>query len=185
MCSSSTTVIEVGIDVPNATVMVIEHAERFGLSQLHQLRGRVGRGGHQSHCILLYQYPISEQGKERLKALADTTDGFEIAERDLQLRGPGDFFGTRQSGLPTLRTGDLLRDHSLMEQARDEVIRFLNDHATDRAAVARPESGLAEPLRFDGYRIGRVDRVRGERGVVQIVRSSWSIVVRHDANHCR
>ena len=127
----STTVIEVGIDVPNATVMVIEHAERFGLSQLHQLRGRVGRSSHQSYCVLLYQYPISKQGRERLKALAETTDGFEIAERDLQLRGPGDFFGTRQSGLPTLRTGDLLRDHSLMENARDEAIRFLQDSAMD------------------------------------------------------
>jgi ATP-dependent DNA helicase RecG len=126
----STTVIEVGIDVPNATMMVIEHAERFGLSQLHQLRGRVGRGSHQSHCILLYQYPISAQGKARLKALAETNDGFEISERDLQLRGPGDFFGTRQSGLPTLRTGDLLRDHSLMEQAHAEASRYLQDNAT-------------------------------------------------------
>jgi ATP-dependent DNA helicase RecG len=125
----STTVIEVGIDVPNATVMVVEHAERFGLSQLHQLRGRVGRGSHQSHCILLYQYPLSEQGKERLKAIADTNDGFEIAERDLQLRGPGDFFGTRQSGLPTLRTGDLLRDHPLMEQARQEAVNYLESQA--------------------------------------------------------
>ena len=126
----STTVIEVGIDVPNASVMVIEHAERFGLSQLHQLRGRVGRGSHQSHCILLYQYPISKQGKARLSALAGTSDGFEIAERDLQLRGPGDFFGTRQSGLPTLRTGDLLRDHSLMEQAREEAVTYLESCAS-------------------------------------------------------
>ena len=125
----STTVIEVGIDVPNATVMVIEHAERFGLSQLHQLRGRVGRGSHQSHCILLYQYPISKQGKARLAALAETNDGFEISERDLQLRGPGDFFGTRQSGLPTLRTGDLLRDHSLMERAREEAVQYLDGTA--------------------------------------------------------
>jgi ATP-dependent DNA helicase RecG len=122
----STTVIEVGIDVPNASVMVVEHAERFGLSQLHQLRGRVGRGAHQSHCVLLYQYPISKQGKARLQALAATNNGFEIAERDLELRGPGDFFGTRQSGLPTLRTGDLARDHSLMERARDEASRFLD-----------------------------------------------------------
>jgi ATP-dependent DNA helicase RecG len=131
----STTVIEVGIDVPNATVMVIEHAERFGLSQLHQLRGRVGRGSHQSHCILLYQYPISRQGRERLKALAGTNDGFEIAERDLQLRGPGDFFGTRQSGLPTLRTGDLLRDHALMEQAREEAVAYLESNAMSPAAL--------------------------------------------------
>jgi len=126
----STTVIEVGIDVSNATVMVIEHAERFGLSQLHQLRGRVGRGAHQSHCVLLYQYPISQLGKDRLAALAATNDGFEIAERDLQLRGPGDFFGTRQSGLPTLRTGDLVRDHSLMEKARAEAVRYLESSAT-------------------------------------------------------
>jgi ATP-dependent DNA helicase RecG len=125
----STTVIEVGIDVPNATVMLIEHAERFGLSQLHQLRGRVGRGSHLSHCVLLYQYPISTLGKERLTALAETSDGFEIAERDLQIRGPGDFFGTRQSGLPTLRTGDLLRDHSLMEQARQEAVQYLDGGA--------------------------------------------------------
>ena len=111
----STTVVEVGVDVANASVMLVEHAERFGLSQLHQLRGRVGRGPHQSYCILLYQYPLTEQGRARLKALTDTTDGFEIAERDLELRGPGDFFGTRQSGMPTLRVGDLVRDHELME----------------------------------------------------------------------
>ena len=123
----STTVIEVGVDVANATIMVVEHAERFGLSQLHQLRGRVGRGAHKSYCVLLYQYPITDQGRERLKALTDTTDGFEIAERDLQLRGPGDFFGTRQSGMPTLRVGDLLRDHALMEDARREAVAALDD----------------------------------------------------------
>lgn len=123
----STTVVEVGVDVPNATVMVVEHAERFGLSQLHQLRGRVGRGAHKSHCLLLYQYPITEDGKQRLKALADTTDGFEIAERDLRLRGPGDFFGTRQSGMPTLRAGDLVRDQALMEEARREAVAALDD----------------------------------------------------------
>ena len=148
----STTVIEVGIDVPNAAVMVIEHAERFGLSQLHQLRGRVGRGAHQSHCILLYQYPISKQGKARLEALAATADGFEIAERDLQLRGPGDFFGTRQSGLPTLRTGDLLRDHSLMEQARDEAARFLDQQALTAPLVERMKA--AWPGRFGLMDIG-------------------------------
>jgi ATP-dependent DNA helicase RecG len=123
----STTVVEVGIDVPYATVMIVEHAERFGLSQLHQLRGRVGRGGHKSHCVLLYQYPITEEGKQRLRALSETTDGFEIAERDLMLRGPGDFFGTRQSGMPTLRVGDLLRDHALMEEARREAVAALDD----------------------------------------------------------
>jgi ATP-dependent DNA helicase RecG len=129
----TTTVIEVGVDVPNATVMLVEHAERFGLSQLHQLRGRVGRGAHKSYCILLYQYPLTDQGRERLKALTDTTDGFEIAERDLQLRGPGDFFGTRQSGIPTLRVGDLLRDHTLMEDARREAVAALDD--PDQAAT--------------------------------------------------
>jgi ATP-dependent DNA helicase RecG len=128
----STTVVEVGVDVPNATVMVIEHAERFGLSQLHQLRGRVGRGAHKSYCVLLHQYALTEQGRERLKALTETTDGFEIAERDLQLRGPGDFFGTRQSGLPTLRVGDLLRDHAMMEEARREAVAALDD--ADQAA---------------------------------------------------
>src|SRR6476660_5824982 len=132
----STTVIEVGVDVPNATVMVIEHAERFGLSQLHQLRGRVGRGAHKSYCMLLYQSPLTEHGRERLKALTDTTDGFEIAERDLQQRGPGDCFGTRQSGLPTLRVGDLLRDHALMEEARREAVAALDDPAQATALTA-------------------------------------------------
>ncbi|MBW8894618.1 MAG: ATP-dependent DNA helicase RecG [Acidobacteria bacterium] len=123
----STTVVEVGVDVANASVMLVEHAERFGLSQLHELRGRVGRGPHQSYCILLYQSPLSEQGRARLKALTDTSDGFEIAERDLELRGPGDFFGTRQSGMPTLRFGDLVRDHQIMEAARREAVVALDD----------------------------------------------------------
>jgi ATP-dependent DNA helicase RecG len=135
----STTVVEVGVDVPNASVMLVEHAERFGLSQLHQLRGRVGRGQHQSYCVLLYQSPLTEQGRERLKALTETTDGFVIAERDLELRGPGDFFGTRQSGMPTLRVGDLLRDHTLMEEARREAIAALDDvrHSEELTALVR------------------------------------------------
>jgi ATP-dependent DNA helicase RecG len=132
----STTVIEVGVDVPNATIMVVEHAERFGLSQLHQLRGRVGRGAHKSYCMLLYSYPLTEQGKARLKALTETSDGFEIAERDLQLRGPGDFFGTRQSGLPTLRVGDLLRDHALLEEARREAAAALDDPSQSPALTS-------------------------------------------------
>jgi ATP-dependent DNA helicase RecG len=119
----ATTVVEVGVDVPNATVMVIEHAERFGLSQLHQLRGRVGRGHHESVCVLLYQSPWSEEGRARLKAMADTNDGFVIAEKDLQIRGPGDFFGTRQHGLPQLRAGDLTRDVELLELAFSEARR--------------------------------------------------------------
>ena len=114
----ATTVIEVGIDVPNATVMVIEQAERFGLAQLHQLRGRVGRGAAGSHCVLVHASRLSDAARARLRALAETSDGFEIAERDLELRGPGDFFGTRQSGVPLFRVGDLLRDHRVMEDAR-------------------------------------------------------------------
>jgi ATP-dependent DNA helicase RecG len=113
----ATTVVEVGVDVPNATIMVIEHAERFGLSQLHQLRGRVGRGGHESVCVLLYQAPWSDEARARLKAMADSNDGFLIAEQDLQIRGPGDFFGTRQHGAPQLRAGDLTRDVALLEMA--------------------------------------------------------------------
>ncbi len=116
----ATTVVEVGVDVANASLMVVEHAERFGLSQLHQLRGRIGRGEHASTCVLLYQAPWSDDARERLKAMADTSDGFVIAERDLRLRGPGDFFGTRQSGLPTLRAGDLMRDADLLERAYEE-----------------------------------------------------------------
>lgn len=114
----ATTVIEVGVDVPNATLMVIEHAERFGLAQLHQLRGRVGRGATQSACILLFGEDISPAGWERLKAIRDTTDGFEIARRDLEMRGPGEFLGERQSGTPLLRFADLDRDEALLAAAR-------------------------------------------------------------------
>lgn len=114
----ATTVIEVGVDVPNATLMVIEHAERFGLAQLHQLRGRVGRGAAQSACILLFGEDISPAGWERLKAIRDTTDGFEIARRDLEMRGPGEFLGERQSGTPLLRFADLERDEALLAAAR-------------------------------------------------------------------
>jgi ATP-dependent DNA helicase RecG len=121
----STTVVEVGVDVPNASVMVVEHAERFGLSQLHQLRGRVGRGSWESYCILLYQAPWTDDARERLKAMSSTSDGFAIAERDLELRGPGDFFGTRQSGVPALRTGDLVRDRDIMEDAHREARRIV------------------------------------------------------------
>jgi ATP-dependent DNA helicase RecG len=121
----STTVIEVGVDVPNASVMIVEHAERFGLSQLHQLRGRVGRGTHQSHCCLVYQSPLSDDARERLKAMTETGDGFVIAERDLLLRGPGDFFGTRQAGLPTFRLIDLVRDRETLERARHEAQEWL------------------------------------------------------------
>jgi ATP-dependent DNA helicase RecG len=115
----STTVIEVGVDVPNATLMIVMDADRFGLSQLHQLRGRVGRGEHQSYCILIAD-PKSENGQERMRAMTETDDGFEIARRDLELRGPGDFFGTKQSGMPEFRLADLLNDFAVLEQARDD-----------------------------------------------------------------
>jgi len=122
----STTVIEVGVDVSNASVMIVEHAERFGLSQLHQLRGRIGRGTRQSYCILMAGGRLSESGRFRLKKMVDTTDGFEIAEADLKLRGPGDFLGTKQSGLPEFRYADIVEDRLLLEQAKNdawEIIR--------------------------------------------------------------
>ncbi len=125
----ATTVVEVGVDVPNATVMVIEHAERFGLSQLHQLRGRVGRGAGVSTCVLVSPPRLGDTGRARIDALVSSTDGFEIAERDLELRGPGDFFGTRQSGLPSLRVGDLMRDRQLMDAARVQAERWLTEES--------------------------------------------------------
>jgi len=121
----ATTVIEVGVDVPNATVMVVEHAERFGLAQLHQLRGRVGRGPHPSTCVLLAHGRLSEVARARLDAMVASDDGFALAERDLELRGPGDFLGTRQSGMPTFRVAHLLRDRDLLEKARSEAFRLL------------------------------------------------------------
>jgi ATP-dependent DNA helicase RecG len=118
----STTVIEVGVDVPNASLMVIEHAERFGLSQLHQLRGRVGRGAAASACVLMYATGengrVSETARERLRAMVETNDGFEIAKRDLEIRGPGEFLGARQSGAPLLRFADLVEDALLLDWAR-------------------------------------------------------------------
>jgi ATP-dependent DNA helicase RecG len=116
----ATTVIEVGVDVPNATVMVIEHAERFGLAQLHQLRGRIGRGAAKSYCVLMTGGKITEEGERRLDAMTKTNDGFKIAELDLELRGPGEFFGTRQAGLPSFRIANIIRDAQLLEAARHE-----------------------------------------------------------------
>ena len=121
----ATTVIEVGIDIPNASVMVVEHAERFGLSQLHQLRGRIGRGQYPSKCILLAQYRSSEEAKIRLRAMEQTNDGFKIAEQDLELRGPGEFFGIRQSGLPDFRVAHLIRDTPILIEARREAFRLV------------------------------------------------------------
>jgi ATP-dependent DNA helicase RecG len=129
----STTVIEVGVDVPNATVMVIEHAERFGLAQLHQLRGRIGRGGAKSYCILMTGGKITEDGQRRLDAMVRTNDGFQIAELDLELRGPGEFFGTRQAGLPDFRVANIIRDSKLLETARREA----------QAVLAGPNSEIS------------------------------------------
>ncbi|MDZ7315698.1 MAG: ATP-dependent DNA helicase RecG [candidate division KSB1 bacterium] len=138
----STTVIEVGVDVPNATIMVIEHAERFGLSQLHQLRGRVGRGSRQSYCILIAYGNLSAEARERLETMAATNDGFKIAEKDLQLRGPGDYFGTQQSGMPNLKVADILRDGDLLTCAREEAA----------ALVERdPQLSAPEDLPIRGY----------------------------------
>jgi len=124
----ATTVIEVGVDVPNASLMVIEHAERMGLAQLHQLRGRVGRGTTQSTCILLFQQPLSELARARLKVIFENTDGFVIAQQDLQLRGPGELLGARQSGVAMLRFADLTTDEDLLEQARSAADTLLRDY---------------------------------------------------------
>jgi ATP-dependent DNA helicase RecG len=126
----STTVIEVGVDVPNAALMVIEHAERFGLSQLHQLRGRIGRGAAKSYCLLVTGGKLTPEAVQRLDTMVATSDGFEIAEKDLELRGPGEFFGTKQSGLPSLRVANLLRDRQLLELAKQEA-RWLVEHGPE------------------------------------------------------
>jgi ATP-dependent DNA helicase RecG len=151
----ATTVIEVGVDVPNATVMVVEHAERYGLAQLHQLRGRVGRGSAPSTCVLLAHGRLSPDARARLEVLVRTDDGFVIAEKDLQIRGPGDFFGTRQSGMPEFRVSRLLRDHDLMERARTEAFRFVEQEGLQSGSALR--SFLAEggwEKRFGLARVG-------------------------------
>ena len=141
----ATTVVEVGVDVPNASLMVIEHAERFGLAQLHQLRGRVGRGSAESTCILLYQNPLSQTARQRLKVIYQSTDGFAIAEADLELRGPGEYLGARQSGAPLLRFADLLEDKSLVEAAHEAAELLLdNDPATARRHLERWLGGRAD-----------------------------------------
>ena len=148
----ATTVVEVGVDVPNATVIVVEHAERFGLSQLHQLRGRVGRGTDPGHCVLLYQSPLTDEARARLKAIADSGDGFALAEQDLILRGPGDVFGTRQAGMPTLRIGDLVRDAAILVRARDEASHWLDEAAPDDPTLAGIRAGWAD--RFGLVHVG-------------------------------
>ena len=133
----ATTVIEVGVDVPNASLMIIENPERLGLAQLHQLRGRVGRGAVQSHCVLLYKGPLSAMGRERLGVLRDTNDGFVIAEKDLELRGPGEVLGTRQTGLVTYRIADLARDEYLLDTVHELAQRLHNDHPDRATALIR------------------------------------------------
>lgn len=139
----STTVVEVGVDVPNATLMIIMDADRFGLSQLHQLRGRVGRGEHASYCVLMAD-PKSEIGRERMTAMTDTDDGFEVSRRDLELRGPGDFFGTKQSGLPEFRLADMTADFETLELARDDAAELLRDAAFWTSADYAPLRGYLQ-----------------------------------------
>jgi ATP-dependent DNA helicase RecG len=141
----ATTVIEVGVDVANATVMVIEHAERFGLSQMHQLRGRIGRGSAKSYCVLMTGGKISEEAQQRLETMASTCDGFEIAEKDLELRGPGEFFGTKQAGMPSLRVANLVRDRKLLELAKAEARGLLE--ANNAEATAEEKRMAVQYLR--------------------------------------
>jgi ATP-dependent DNA helicase RecG len=153
----STTVIEVGVDVPNASIMIIEHAERFGLSQLHQLRGRIGRGSKQSYCILMPGTKLSRDGRFRLKKMIDTTDGFEIAEADLKLRGPGDFLGTKQSGLPDFKYGDILEDRLLLEQAKNEAWQLIKNDTDLMKPENQPLKRVFEPYfrkRSELYGVG-------------------------------
>ncbi|MFZ9061219.1 MAG: ATP-dependent DNA helicase RecG, partial [Steroidobacteraceae bacterium] len=145
----ATTVIEVGVDVPNATLMVIENAERMGLAQLHQLRGRVGRGQHASSCVLLFQPPLGSIARERLKVLRETTDGFEVARRDLELRGPGELLGTRQTGLQQMRVADLSRDADLLPRVQRAAEMMLSGPAGNIAALKRRWIGA-------GTRYGKV-----------------------------
>ncbi|MBL8167734.1 MAG: ATP-dependent DNA helicase RecG [Acidobacteria bacterium] len=147
----ATTVVEVGVDVPNASVMLIEHAERFGLSQLHQLRGRVGRGAAESYCILLAQFAKTKEARERLKVMEETTDGFKIAEKDLEIRGPGEVMGTRQAGVPAFRIANIVRDQQVLEVARREANYLLTERRdtreTDRLIQhvrSQPRYGLAQ-----------------------------------------
>ena len=142
----ATTVIEVGVDVPNATVMVVDHAERFGMAQLHQLRGPlVGRGAAKSYCILMTGDRVSPQGEERLAAMVRTQNGFELAELDLAMRGPGEVFGTRQAGLPGFRVANLVRDRELLELAKQEATRFAA--APDKSATEAERQRVWEHLK--------------------------------------
>jgi len=140
----ATTVIEVGVDVPNATLMVIENAERMGLAQLHQLRGRVGRGAEASSCVLLYRSPLSPLARERLKVIRETNDGLEIARRDMELRGPGELLGTRQTGLAQLRVADLVRDSDLLLRVQQAAELMLGAYPDNIAPLAARWIGAGE-----------------------------------------
>ena len=180
----ATTVIEVGVDVPNATVMVVEHAERFGLSQLHQLRGRIGRGAAKSFCVLMTGGKISEEGERRLDAMVRTNDGFEIAELDLELRGPGEFFGTRQAGMPDFRVANLIRDRQLLEAAKREAAAVV---AGPNAEITKEERERAiQQMRArwrSTYGLGRsrlTSRSRPRRKIVQGIVQRKQYCDRHD-----
>ena len=140
----ATTVIEVGVDVPNASLMVIENAERLGLAQLHQLRGRVGRGEKQSACVLMYQPPLSENGKQRLAILRETNDGFKVAEKDLELRGPGEVLGTRQTGLMQLRIADIVRDEHWFTDVKKAATYIIEQHPQAVKPLVRRWLGKAD-----------------------------------------
>ena len=140
----ATTVIEVGVDVPNASLMVIENAERMGLAQLHQLRGRVGRGRHESTCVLLYRAPLSPLARARLQVIRDTNDGFQIAQRDLELRGPGELLGTRQTGLAQLRIADLVRDADLLPRVQEAAELMFRAYPEHIAPLAMRWTGTGE-----------------------------------------
>ena len=140
----ATTVIEVGVDVPNASLMVIENPERLGLAQLHQLRGRIGRGDAESFCLLLYHAPLSEHGKERLKVMRETSDGFIIAEKDLELRGPGEVLGTRQTGELQFRIADLVRDQGLLPEVKRAAIELMENQPQRTDALIHRWLGTAE-----------------------------------------
>lgn len=142
----ATTVIEVGVDVPNASIMVVEHADKFGLAQLHQLRGRIGRGTARSHCVLMTSAKMTEDGEKRLDAMLRTSDGFQIAEMDLQLRGPGEFFGTKQAGMPNFRVANLLRDVELLQVARREAAWMLDQQKLGSTTAAEPAQVSAEEI---------------------------------------
>jgi ATP-dependent DNA helicase RecG len=150
----STIVVEVGIDIPNATIMVIEHAERFGLAQLHQLRGRIGRGSRPSF-LLLFAEPKGEEPRKRLNIICSTTDGFRIAEEDLKLRGPGEFFGTRQHGLPELRVADIINDYALLQLARRDAFRIV----ADDPGLAKPEHAKIRARLEEAFK-NRLDLIR-------------------------